>query len=385
METKNMELTGTRSSVLIVDDTELNVDILVEALGDRYDIQVAFDGESALAIIAQSPPDIILLDVVMPGMSGYDVCIKLKSKEETADIPVIFLTAMTDINDKARGFELGAVDYMVKPFAILEVQARLDVHLSLLNAKKALKQQNEILEIKVKERTQELTLTQSVIIEAMASLAETRDQETGDHVMRTRFYVQLLAMRLKGHPRFSRYLSDVDPDDLGKAATLHDIGKVGVPDHILLKPGRLTPDEFEEIKKHTTYGHSILSKLVKRLPSNMFLKLADVIAWTHHEKWDGKGYPRGLVGDDIPIPGRLMSIADVYDAVVSPRVYKPPMLHEEAVDFIMSQSGLHFDPDVANVFKDLSDTFRSISEELTLGDGELDPDLIKNTVEISAR
>ncbi|MDR3354691.1 MAG: response regulator, partial [Synergistaceae bacterium] len=284
-----MELNETRSSVLIVDDTELNVDILVDALGGRYDIQVAFDGESALAIVAESPPDIILLDVVMPGMSGYDVCIKLKSDEATADIPVIFLTAMTDINDKARGFELGAVDYMVKPFAILEVQARLDVHLSLLNAKKELKQQNEILEVKVKERTQELALTQSVIIEAMASLAETRDQETGDHVMRTRFYVQLMAMKLQRHPRFSWYLSRADLDDLGKAATLHDIGKVGVPDHILLKPGRLTKEEFEEIKKHTIYGHATLSKLVKRLPGRMFLEMADVIAWTHHEKWDGGG------------------------------------------------------------------------------------------------
>ncbi|MDR1886011.1 MAG: response regulator [Synergistaceae bacterium] len=370
-----MELSGTRSSVLIVDDTELNVDILVDALGDRYDISVAFDGESALAIVEESSPDIILLDVVMPGMSGYDVCNRLKSDPETADIPVIFLTAMTDINDKARGFELGAVDYMVKPFAILEVQARLDVHLSLLNAKKALKQQNEILEVKVKERTQELAMTQGVIIEALASLAETRDQETGDHVMRTRYYVQLLAIKLQRHPRFARYLSELDPDDLGTAATLHDIGKVGVPDHILLKPGRLTPDEFEEIKKHTIYGHETLHKLVKRLPGNMMLKLADMIAWTHHEKWDGKGYPRGLVGDDIPIPGRLMAIADVYDAIVSPRVYKPPMSHEEALDFIMEQSGLHFDPDVANAFRELGETFRYIAGELVVG--EMDFDTIK--------
>jgi putative two-component system response regulator len=353
-----------KSKVLIVDDTNLNIDILVDALEGRYSLYTALDGESALAQVKKNPPDIILLDVVMPGMSGYDVCMKLKADPATADIPVIFLTAMTDINDKARGFELGAVDYMVKPFAILEVQARLDVHLSLLNAKKALKQQNELLEMKVRERTQELSVTQSVIIEAMASLAETRDHETGDHVMRTRFYVQLLAVQLKTHPRFKDYLVMLDPDELGTAATLHDIGKVGVPDHILLKPGRLTPEEFEEIKKHTVYGHDILSRLVKRLPDNTFLKLADEIAWTHHEKWDGSGYPRGLKGDEIPVPGRLMAIADVYDAMISPRVYKGPMSSEDAMSFIISKSGSHFDPDVAAAFVELRETFQFVANEL---------------------
>ncbi len=364
-----------RSVVLIVDDTELNIDILVEALGDRYDIRTATDGLSALAMVEKSPPDIILLDVVMPGMNGYEVCTRLKENPETADIPVIFLTAMTDINDKARGFEMGAVDYMAKPFAVLEVQARLDVHLSLLNAKKELKRQNEQLERKVRERTQELAITQGVIIEAMASLAETRDQETGDHVMRTRYYVQMLAVNLASHPRFAAYLRDVDPDDLGIAATLHDIGKVGVPDHILLKPGRLTPEEFEEVKKHTTYGHDTLSRLAKRLPGNAFLKLADDIAWTHHEKWDGTGYPHGIKGDEIPIPGRLMAIADVYDAIVSERVYKKAMSHEEAVEFIRSQSGKHFDPDVAEGFCKLSDSFRYMASELTIDDlsGEFIP------------
>jgi HD-GYP domain-containing protein (c-di-GMP phosphodiesterase class II) len=157
----------------------------------------------------------------------------------------------------------------------------------------------------------------------------------------------------------------LDPDDLGTAATLHDIGKVGVPDHILLKPGRLTPDEFEEIKKHTTYGHNILSRLVRRLPHNGFLKLADEIAWTHHEKWNGTGYPRGLKGDMIPIPGRLMAIADVYDAVISPRVYKGPMTNEEAVALIMSQSGIQFDPDVAAAFNELNGTFQFVANEMT--------------------
>ncbi|MDR3164682.1 MAG: response regulator [Synergistaceae bacterium] len=360
-------MSAQKSKVLIVDDTDLNIDILVDALGGRYDLFTALDGESALAQVKMNFPDIILLDVVMPGMSGYDVCAKLKANPSTADIPIIFLTAMTDINDKARGFELGAVDYMVKPFAILEVQARLDVHLSLLNARKALRRQNEILEMKVKERTQELSITQSVIIEAMASLAETRDQETGDHVQRTRLYVHLLAVQLASHPRFNDYLVLLEPDELGKAATLHDIGKVGVPDNILLKPAKLTPDEFEEMKKHTVYGHNILHRLTKHLPNNNFLVLADEIAWSHHEKWNGQGYPRGLKGDEIPIPGRLMAIADVYDALISVRPYKKAMSDEEARDFIVSQSGIHFDPDVVSAFTDLTDMFRFVASQLKDG------------------
>jgi putative two-component system response regulator len=360
-------MSAQKSKVLIVDDTDLNIDILVDALSDRYDLFTALDGESALTQVKTNFPDIILLDVVMPGMSGYEVCAKLKANPATADIPIIFLTAMTDINDKARGFELGAVDYMVKPFAILEVQARLDVHLSLLNARKALRRQNETLEVKVKERTQELSITQSVIIEAMASLAETRDQETGDHVQRTRLYVHLLAVQLASHPRFRDYLALMEPDELGKAATLHDIGKVGVPDNILLKPAKLTPEEFEEMKKHTVYGHNILHRLTGRLPNNNFLALADEIAWSHHEKWNGLGYPRGLKGDEIPIPGRLMAIADVYDALISVRPYKKAMSDEEARDFIVSQAGTHFDPDVVAAFTDLTDMFRFVASQLKDG------------------
>lgn len=357
-----------RSSVLVVDDTDLNVDILTSTLEDKYDVQAAMDGKSAIDMVAASPPDIILLDVMMPGMDGYEVCAKLKADPATAGIPVIFLTAMTDINDKTRGFEMGAVDYIVKPFSVLEVLARLDVHLSLLKAHKALRSQNELLERRVRERTIELETTQDVIIEAMASLAETRDQETGDHVLRTRYYVQMLAVNLSSHPRFKPYLQGISPDELGTAATLHDIGKVGVPDSILLKPGRLTPEEFVEMKKHAVYGHDILCRISHRLPRNMFLALADVIAWSHHEKWDGTGYPRGLKGDDIPIPGRLMAIADVYDALVSKRVYKNSMDHSEAVDIIRSQSGLQFDPDVVESFTDLVDSFSYMSRELKVED-----------------
>lgn len=358
--------------VLVVDDTEMNVDILESALEDNYDVRTALDGPTSIEMVRKDPPDIILLDVMMPGMTGYEVCSILKSDPKTAGIPIIFLTAMTEINDKTRGFELGAVDYIVKPFSMLEVQARLDVHLSLLRAKLNLEQQNELLERRVRDRTLELETTQDVIIEAMASLAETRDQETGDHVLRTRYYVQMLAVNLSTHPRFKDYLNSIDPDELGTAATLHDIGKVGVPDNILLKPGRLTEEEFAEMKKHTSYGHDILHRLSKRLPQNAFLNLADMIAWTHHERWNGTGYPRGLMGDDIPIPGRLMAIADVYDAMVSKRVYKKSLEHNETVDFIVSQSGKQFDPDVVQSFLELSDSFNYIAQELKVEDLQTD-------------
>lgn len=361
-----------RSSVLVVDDTDLNIDILESTLEDTYTVYTAMDGETALKMVGDVRPDIILLDVIMPGMDGYEVCRRLKADPKTAEIPVIFLTAMTEINDKTRGFEMGAVDYIVKPFSMLEVQARLDVHLSLVHARRELQSQNELLERRVRERTQELEMTQDVIIEAMASLAETRDQETGDHVFRTRYYVQMLAVNLADHPRFSPFLRSIDPDDLGTAATLHDIGKVGVPDSILLKPGRFTPEEFAEMKKHTTYGHTILDRLSHRLPGNEFLKLADTIAWTHHEKWDGTGYPRGLKGDEIPIPGRLMAIADVYDAMVSKRVYKKSMQHYEVLDFIQSMSGTQFDPDVVDSFVKLSESFGYMAHELRVEDLQSD-------------
>ncbi len=356
-----------KSKILIVEDTDLNIDILVEALGQEYDISVAMDGETALVVAPANPPDIILLDVMMPGMDGYEVCARLKADPVTADIPVIFLTAMTDIADKARGFEMGAVDYIIKPFAIAEVTARVDVHLSLLQARRELKQQNALLEIKVDERTRELSLTRRVIIEAMASLAESRDSETGDHVLRTKYYVQALANRLRNHPRFSDFLQTVRPEELGQSAILHDVGKVGVRDHILLKPGKLTPEEFEEMKKHAVYGYEIISKARKRLGKNSFLLLAEQIAWCHHEKWNGSGYPRGLVGDEIPIPARLMAVADVYDAIISRRVYKEAMGHDMAVNIIIEGKGQHFDPCVVDAFMDLRETFMKIASELAPG------------------
>ncbi|MCT4619193.1 MAG: two-component system response regulator [Marinisporobacter sp.] len=350
-------------TVLIVDDTEVNVDILVEALGDDYEISVAMDGESALENIEMEVPDIILLDIMMPGMDGYEVCRRIKENKATSKIPIIFLTAMTDINSKTKGFELGAVDYVTKPFEILEVKARVFTHLSLKLAKYELSKQNEILEKKVIERTKEISLTQEATIEALACLAEYRDPETGDHIKRTKNYIKILAEELKKNPKFKEFFNNETIELLYKSAPLHDIGKIGIRDNILLKNGKLTDEEFEEMKKHTIFGHDSLARASKNLGDSSFLKCAMELARSHHEKWDGTGYPDRLVGEEIFLSGRLMAVADVYDALISKRVYKQAYSHEKAVQIILEGKGQHFDPDIIDAFMNVQEEFRKISYE----------------------
>jgi putative two-component system response regulator len=347
--------------VLIVDDTEMNIDILLATLGEDYEVAVAMDGPSALDLAVAQQPDLILLDIMMPDMDGYEVCRRLKADPATADTPVIFLTAMADVADKARGFAVGAVDYVTKPFEPLEIEARVRTHLSLRLARQALARQNEILERKVEERTRELALTQETIIEAMACLAEYRDPETGGHIKRTKNYVRLLATHLRHHPNYRDYLTDETIDLLYKSAPLHDIGKVGVRDDILLKPGRLTEPEFELMRRHTLYGRDAIQAASKKLGENSFLHLAKEIAYTHQERWDGSGYPQGLAGEAIPLSGRLMAIADVYDALISRRVYKKPFPHAQAVDMIVAGRAVQFDPDMVDAFLELQEEFRKIA------------------------
>lgn len=353
--------------ILVVDDTEANVEILVDTLGDLYDVSVAMDGEWALNSVKEEKPDLILLDIVMPGMDGYEVCSRLKESADTRSIPIIFLTALTELASKTKGFELGAVDYVTKPFEVLEVQARVKTHLSLVLASHAIERQNEVLEEKVKERTKELAMTQDVTIHSMASLAETRDNETGGHILRTQQYVKLLADHLKEHPGFSEVLESRTIDLLFKSAPLHDIGKVGVPDAILLKPGKLTDEEFAEMKNHTTIGRDAIEKAISLLGQEStisFLHMAIQIVYNHHERWDGKGYPNGIAETDIPFPGRLMAIADVYDALICKRVYKPAFSHQKAATIIKEGRGTQFDPDVVDAFLDLEDAFRSVALQL---------------------
>ena len=345
-----------QSTVLIVDDVETNIDIMVETLGDEYDLSVAIDGAAALELALEAPPDLILLDIMMPGMDGYETCRQLKANEKTKDIPVIFLTAMTEKQDEARGLELGAVDYITKPFSPELVKARVRNQLEL-------KLHRDNLEALIQERTRELQLTQEVTIESMATIAEYRDPETGGHIQRTKRYVRALAKKLREHPKFQLAFNDKTIHMLYLSAPLHDIGKVGVPDLILLKPGKLTPEEFEEMKKHAIYGRDAIRLANTKLGIDSFLTIAEEIAYTHHEKWDGSGYPQGLKAGQIPLAGRLMAVADVYDALISKRVYKAPFPHSKAVAIIKEGRGTHFDPDVVDAFVAIADRFRELAFE----------------------
>lgn len=330
--------------ILLVDDTSANLQVLRQTLdGCGYRLLIAKDGKTALSIVEKTLPDLVLLDIMMPGMDGYEVCRRLKASESTRHLPVIFLTALADAEDEARGLALGAVDYITKPINPDLVKARVGNHLEL-------KRYRDSLEYLVQEKTRELQLTQAVMIESLGTLAEYRDPETGGHIKRTQNYVKALASALKNHPRFREELNEETIDLLYLSAPLHDIGKVGVRDNILLKPDKLNDDEFREMKNHTKYGHDALHITEQKLGKSTFLRYARQIAYTHQEKWDGSGYPQGLNGDKIPISGRLMALADVYDALISKRVYKPPMPHEEAVRIFSDGKGTHFDPDIVDAF-----------------------------------
>ncbi|MGD8255926.1 MAG: response regulator [Desulfobacterales bacterium] len=346
--------------ILLVDDNTTNLQLLHETLdGLGYKLLIAKNGKSALSIAQKAMPSLILLDIMMPEMDGYEVCRRLKAGEKTASIPVIFITAMTDDEDEAKGLEFGAVDYITKPFNPELVKARVRIHLEL-------KHHRDHLEHLVNERTRRLALVQAVTIESLATLAEYRDPETGGHIKRTQNYVKALAVHLREYPRFRAQLDDATIELLYLSAPLHDVGKVGVRDHILLKAGKLTDEEFEEMKRHTVYGRDALQITEQKLGKDSFLHHATEIAYTHQEKWDGSGYPQGLEGDAIPISGRLMALADVYDALISKRVYKPPFSHEDAVKIIVEGKGRHFDPDVVEAFLELENTFRNIA--LTFAD-----------------
>jgi putative two-component system response regulator len=344
-----------KQTILVVDDTPENIEILRQTLRDEYKVRAALDGHKALQIAAsEPPPDLILLDILMPGLDGYEVCRRLKAEARTAHIPVVFVTALDTSGDEAHGLELGAVDFVRKPFEPALVKARLHNQLEL-------KRYRDHLEELVAERTRELALTRQVTIEAMGTLAEYRDPETGGHIKRTQGYVRLLAQCLSKHPRFSAYLQAATIDLLYLSAPLHDIGKVAVRDSILLKPGKLTKEEFEQMKRHVIYGCQAIEVAESKLGNNSFLRVAKEIAASHHEKWDGSGYPQGLAGDAIPIAGRLMAIADVYDALISKRVYKPPFPHARAIELIIEERGSHFDPDMVDAFVAAEDEFRKIA------------------------
>ena len=352
-----------KQTILIVDDEPVNIKILVELLRSDYQIRVANNGETALQIASsENKPDLILLDIMMPGIDGYEVCRLIKNNPVTQDIPIIFLTAKSQVEDEQKGFNLGAVDYIAKPISPPIVLARVVTHLQLKKVRDFLKDKNEFLEQEVIQRTKEISNIQDVTMVAMGSLAETRDNETGKHIRRTQYYVKLLAESLKEHSRFKNDLTGKNIELFYKSATLHDIGKVGIPDSILIKPGKLTVEEFEIMKTHTLLGRNAISaaEALLETPAS-FLIFAREIAYTHHEKWNGKGYPEGISGNNIPLCGRIMAIADVYDALISKRVYKSAFTHDDAVSVIKEDAGNHFDPDIAAAFLGLADQFHMIA------------------------
>lgn len=353
-----------KPKILIVDDEKFYIDVLVELLNGDYKAVVAKRGEQALRLAAgETPPDLILLDVLMPDLDGYEVCGQLKQIPETREIPVIFLTVKSEVDDELRGFELGAADYIAKPISPPIVRARVETHLNLARARAELKRQNQVLETTVAERTREILHTQDVAIYCMATLAETRDNETGNHILRTKHYIALLAEGLKDHPRYRDFLGDESARlQICKCAPLHDIGKVGIPDRILTKPGPLSEEEWEVMKLHPEYGSQAISRAEEALGNSEFLAMAREIVLTHHEKWDGSGYPKGLKGNEIPVSGRLMALADVYDALINERVYKEAMPHERAVKIIVDSSGTHFDPDLVAEFLAHNEDFFAIAK-----------------------
>lgn len=353
-----------QKTILVVDDTADNLSLILDLLKDKYRVKVANSGKKALSYLESSDEvDLILLDVMMPELSGYDVIKVLKKNEKTKDIPVIFLTAMRDMEDEQKGLEMGAADYITKPISSSIMLSRIKTQLENKEAKDFLKDKNLYLEDEVKKRTKEISVVQDVTILTLASLAETRDADTGNHIRRTQHYIVVLAKALQNHPRFSSYLSDEMIKILYRSAPLHDIGKVGIADRVLLKPGMLTYEEFEIMKRHTTLGKEAIEHAEKELGVEVeFLKIAKEIAYSHHENYDGSGYPLGLRGDDIPICARLMAVADVYDALTSKRVYKEAISHEDAVKIIEQGRGSKFDVDIVDVFLEHKNDFLSIAQ-----------------------
>jgi putative two-component system response regulator len=355
---------GGKATVLVVDDTASDLSLIANLLKGVYRVQVASSGEACLKVAsADNPPDLVLLDIMMPGLDGYEVCRLLKADAALRHIPVIFLTGKAAIEDERKGFELGAVDYITKPISPPLLMARVATHLALKASADLLRDKNTFLEDEIFKRDQQMTAIQDVMILTMASMAETRDTETGNHIRRTQSYVRALALKLRPNPRFSQILTPDYIDMLYKSAPLHDIGKVGIPDRILLKPGKLSADEFRIMKTHTTLGWAAINNAELSLGTKAeFLTMAKDIALFHQEKWDGSGYPEGRAGDAIPLAARLMAVADVYDALISRRVYKLPMPHDAAAAIIVQGRGLHFDPDIADAFVEIQAEFRDIAQ-----------------------
>ncbi len=363
-------------TILIIDDSPESITILGNALPKYYKRKVALNGDQAFKLLSSSEklPDLILLDVIMPDIDGYELCKRFKKEKKLKKIPIIFLSSLSDVKDKIRAFQNGGVDYIQKPFEIAEVQARVKTHLKLYDLQIKLENHNKQLNKLVEEKTKEVTESQLATIYGLAKLAERRDDETGEHINRVQVYCRLIAERMR---QFGLYRNEIDEgfiSNLEKASSMHDIGKVGVRDSLLLKPGKLSAQEFEEMKAHTTIGANTLREVAEKYPNNRFIEIGIEITQYHHEKWDGSGYPKGLIGKEIPLSARIMALVDVYDALRSKRVYKKAFPHKKAREIIVNGRGKHFDPRVVDVFiayeQDFEMIFRKFSSRAATKMGE---------------
>jgi putative two-component system response regulator len=349
-----MDREDSAECIMIVDDSRSSLVLLEGMLHEQgYHVYPFSRGEQALKVAMESPPDLILLDIVMPGMDGFEVCEHLKQDANLRDVPVIFISSQNEIKSKVKAFSMGCVDYITRPFEFEEVRTRVKTHLRLRQMQIRLMNHNHELERLVEEKVKEITDSWIATILALAKLAESRDDDTGKHLERVQVLCRILAEDLALLPEYHETIDRNFIDNIYHASPLHDIGKVGIPDHVLLKPGKLDPDEFDLMKRHTIIGAQTLEAVHEKYQGNIFIDMGIAIARSHHERWDGKGYPDGLAGDNIPLCARIMAVADVYDALRSNRCYKQAMPHEKAVTIIREGRGVHFAPDVVDVFLSL--------------------------------
>ncbi|HSW16471.1 MAG TPA: HD domain-containing phosphohydrolase [Ramlibacter sp.] len=359
-------------TILAVDDTPDNLTLISELLKPYYRVKAVINGAKALEVArGAEPPDLILLDIMMPGMDGYEVCAQLKSDPRTAGIPIIFLTAMSGVEDEKRGLDLGAADYITKPISPPITLARVRTQLQNKQAADFLRDQNSFLETEVRRRMQENDAIQDMTILALAGLAENRDAVSNNRIMRTRSYVRVLCGALKSRAPHNVFLTPNNIQLIARTAPLHNIGEVGIPDRIRLNPAPLSQEDREVFKTHTRIARDVLARAAAGMKADApFLQLAQQMAYSHHERWDGFGYPEGLAGEDIPLAARIVAVADAYDELVFPGIYQEPSTHERAVEAVRARGGSLFDPLVIDAFEEVGDLFRQIA--LRLADSERD-------------
>ena len=343
-------VTNKKTIIIIVDDDITNLTVGANSLAGRYNVLTAPSGQKLFALLKKVKPALILLDIEMPEMNGYEVIKLLKNSEKTAHIPVIFLTAQIDPQSEVKGLHLGAVDYITKPFSRELLLQRVGLHIQFEKQKRELANYNLTLESEVDKKTRTVLELQNTILKTVAELVECRDSITGGHIERTQHYLRLLVGFLLEHNVYTEELSSWGIDLFIMSSQLHDVGKISIKDSILMKPDKLTHEEFEIMKKHVLFGADIIRKIERSTTDNEFLLYAEILVGNHHEKWNGTGYPYGLKGEKIPLQGRLMALVDVYDALTNTRPYKKAFTHEESVEIIKKERGLHFDPSIVDVF-----------------------------------